>query len=1038
MSHEPGRRSEALRWLLLALALAASVLLVYAPLLLTNRVLGSGDAFTFFTPYRDYANAALRAGRLPLWNPYLFLGAPFLANPQTAVFYPLHWPFIGVPAAASLGASLALHLWRAGRGAAVYVRRVARLGWLAALIAALIWSLSGYLGARAGQINQVSAAAWLPWLLVLLEASVPRWRLGPSGQAPGAPLPAVRWLALAGLGLVVTLQLLAGHTQSSFINLTGLMLAAAWPGLAALAAAGWALSRRGWAAIGLDDSRRIMEPPEAGEGAPLVKLAALDQPALRAAGGRVLAALGAVVLGFLLAAAQLLPTLELSALSIRSGGLPWREAVSFSLQPRGLLLTLLPSYGENLAARFATPAYGEYLAYTGLAGLLLALLALVRWRNAAGNRPLASPWGLAAGLALAGFLLALGAFNPLYYVLVQVAPGFDLFRAPARWMLLYTFGVSVLAGYGVATLPGLTWPKSAPRLAVRGRRRWTAALVALLAAALLLAQRWPGAPTLLFWLLTALALAGLVLWQRRKPRAALLLAALLLAELTAASLALEHRRPTAPEAITSLRTAPAHLLAAARQAEAGGRIPGRFLSLSGITYDPGDLAQIEGMYTGRLPEQAIYDLLVASKLQEIVAPNLPLLWRLPAVDGYDGGVLPLRRYVDLQTLFIPPGALAEDGRLREQLDKAPPSRLLRLLGVQHVITDKTFDVWRDGVYYDLELSTQLAPGQSVEIEDAGRLEATGLGLWSHLDGGAALPDGAPLVEVLIEGAGRSEALLLRAGQDTAEGLWSSSAAHGQPDSRQPWPRGQAGWDYLARAGWAAPFRPERITVRNVATASDLVLRGVSLLDQRTGAHAALTMPADGRFQRVHSGDVKVYENLEPLPRAFVVGQAVVAPDDAAALDVMADRSFEPSEQVVLLAGDLAAAGLQEQAAQLASPAAGSPVQPVEYQPEQVTLDVTLDAPGVLVLADTWYPGWQASVDGAPAALLRANYMFRGVLLSAGQHRVQLEFRPATLRRGAGISLTAALMLATMAALAIWRQERKQTRAVRPAAIRGEG
>jgi hypothetical protein len=227
-------------------------------------------------------------------------------------------------------------------------------------------------------------------------------------------------------------------------------------------------------------------------------------------------------------------------------------------------------------------------------------------------------------------------------------------------------------------------------------------------------------------------------------------------------------------------------------------------------------------------------------------------------------------------------------------------------------------------------------------------------------------------------------------------------------------------------------------VRNVATASDLVLRGVSLLDQRTGAHASLTMPADGRFQRVHSGDVKVYENLESLPRAFVVGQAVVASDDAAALDVMADRSFEPSEQVVLLAGDLAAAGLQEQAAQLASPAAGSPVQPVEYRPEQVTLDVTLDAPGVLVLADTWYPGWQARVDGAPAALLRANYLFRGVLLSAGQHRVQLEFRPATLRRGAGISLAVALVLATIAAVGIWRQERKQSRAVGSAATRGEG
>lgn len=1033
MSREPGRRGEALRWLLLALALAAGVLLVYAPLLLTNRVLGSGDAFTYFTPYRDYANTALRAGRLPLWNPYLFLGAPFLANPQTAIFYPLHWLFIALPAAASLKASLALHVWLAGLGAAVYVRRVARLGWLAALTAALILSLSGYLGARAGQINQVSAVAWLPWLLVLLETSAPRWRLSPSGQPPGPPLPAVRWLALAGLALVVALQLLAGHTQSSFINLTGLMLAALWPGLAALAAAGWRLARRAWTALASRGGRGTTHRPGAEEGA-----AALDKSALAAASGRGLIALSAVVLGFLLAAVQLLPTLELSSLSIRSGGLSWREAVSFSLQLRGLLLTLLPSYGENLAGRFATPAYGEYVAYTGLAGLLLALLAVLRWRAAAGRRPLASPWGLAVGLALGGFFLALGAFNPLYYVLVKVVPGFDLFRAPARWMLLYTFGVSVLAAHGVATLPGLPGLGRDGRLALRGRWRRVAAVLAVLAAALLLAQRWPGAPTWLFWGLTALALAGIVLWQRRQPRAILLLAPLLLVELTVASLALEHRRPTAPEAITSLRTAPAHLVAAARQAEAAGGIPGRFLSLSGITYDPGDLAQIQQMFAAYLPPQAIYDLVVASKLQEIVAPNLPLLWRLPAVDGYDGGVLPLRRYVDLQTLFIPAGALAEDGRLREQLETVPPSRLLRLLSVEHVITDKTFDVWRDGVYYDLELSTQLQPGQAVEIEDAGRLEATGLGLWSHLAGGAAVPDGTPVAEVVVEGAGSSETLLLRAGADTAEGQWTSSAAHGQPDERQPWPRGQAGWDYLARADWAGPLLPERITVRNLAAGSDLVLRGVSLLDRRTGAHAALTMPADGRFQRVQSGDVKVYENLEPLPRAYVVGQILTAPDDAAALALMADPSFEPSEQVVLLAGDLAAAGLADQAAQLASPAAGSPVQPVAYGPEQVTLDATLEASGVLVLADTWYPGWQATVDGAPAALLRANYLLRGVLLPAGHHRVQFEFRPAALQQGAVISLAAAAAVLALAAVGIWRQERKRPGSPALSAHRGEG
>lgn len=975
------RRGQALRWLLLAALLAAGVLLVYAPLLLTNRVLATGDAFAYFTPYRDYANAALRAGRLPLWNPYLFLGVPFLANPQTAIFYPLHWPFIWLPAAQSLEASLALHLWLAGLGAAVYVRRVARLGWLAALTAGLLFSLSGYLGARAGQINQVSVVAWLPWLLVLLEASVPRWRLPVDGLPISKPAPRIRWLAAVGLALAVALQLLAGHTQSSFINLSGLLLAALWPALAALLAA-------------LGTAVRCQP-------------AAVDRGALRAGGGRALVVLGAVLLGVLLSAVQLLPTLELSGLSIRSGGLALREAVSFSLQPRGLLLTLLPSYGENLADRFATPAYGEYVAYVGVAGLLLALLGVT-----AGRRALPGPWGLAAALAVTGLALALGAYNPLYLALVKLVPGFDLFRAPARWMLLYTLGVSLLAAYGVAALPQVTL--SRPRLpAVHGRGRWLVAGLALLAVALLLLQRWPGWLTLALWLAAGLAVVGIGIGQRRAPALAALLIVVLLAELTGASLALAHRRPTAPEAITSLRSTPAYLLAVARQAEAEQRIPGRFLSISGITYDPGDLVELEQIYAGRLPAQAIYDLVVASKLQEIVAPNLPLLWRLPAVDGYDGGVLPLRRYVDLQTLFIPSGELAEDGRLREQLQAVPSSRLLRLLGVEHVITDKTFDLWWDDVYYDLELSTRLAPGQAVAVLEADRLEATGLGLWSHLEGGAALPAGALVAEVRVEGAQGSETLLLRAGQETAEGQWSTAVDHPQPNARQPWPRQQAGWDYLARADWTEPLLPQRITVRNVAAQGDLVLRGVSLLDARTGSHAALTMPADGQWRRVHSGDVKVYQNVQALPRAYVAGRVTVATDDAAALAAMSDAEFEPAEQVVLLADDLAAAGLAGEAAQLTAPTAGGSVRVLAYEPERVELAVDMDAPGALVLADTWYPGWQATVDGEPAPVLRANYLFRALLLPAGQHRVQFEYRPATLARGAAIGLAAALVLVVL-------------------------
>lgn len=91
--------------------LALFVSLLYYPLLFTNRVLASGDILLYFYPYRDYAATALRSGAIPLWNPYIFMGVPFLANPQAAVLYPLHWPLLWLPVTQQIYWSAALHTW---------------------------------------------------------------------------------------------------------------------------------------------------------------------------------------------------------------------------------------------------------------------------------------------------------------------------------------------------------------------------------------------------------------------------------------------------------------------------------------------------------------------------------------------------------------------------------------------------------------------------------------------------------------------------------------------------------------------------------------------------------------------------------------------------------------------------------------------------------------------------------------------------------------------------------------------------------------
>ncbi len=470
------------------LALAALTIIFFWKIALTNRVLVGLDLFAYFYPYRDYASEMLLSGQMPLWNPYLFMGAPFLANSQAAVLYPLHWPLLSLSAPKQIAWSIILHIWLAGAGTYILGRWAMRLRPLAAFVAALIFAFGGFLGAQVEHINQLNASAWLPWLLLCLQAAI-------------VYRAERRWVGLLCGGGIVGLILLAGHTQAAYIVVFGAAIYALLGGLGQPKEQRWRQSLAGFAAL---------------------------------------AGMGGI--GVVLAAGQLLPTLELTRFSIRSGGLPYNEAASFSLKPGLVPKAFLPPL------LWEAP-FSEYVAYVGLLGIVLA--GIGAWAVVKHKRR-----GIQAlGLALFGVFLAFGAFNPVYYVLYKLVPGFDLFRVPARWLLLYSFGAAILAGIGLEALPKAKALKPA-------------------------------------------------------------IAVLLILELFFAGQRLAYNSPTASIAYDSMRTAPSHLLAD------GSSDPFRFLSMSDIGYDPGDLNDLQAMYRDSLSEDAIYDLIVATKMKEVLAFNL--------------------------------------------------------------------------------------------------------------------------------------------------------------------------------------------------------------------------------------------------------------------------------------------------------------------------------------------------------------------------------------------------------------------------------
>src|SRR5512135_3210776 len=88
--HSPFPRSLNRKDVLALMALAALVLVFFWKLAFTNLIIARGDIFYYFYPYRDFASQAVRAGHVALWNPYLFMGAPFMANSQVGFFYPFN------------------------------------------------------------------------------------------------------------------------------------------------------------------------------------------------------------------------------------------------------------------------------------------------------------------------------------------------------------------------------------------------------------------------------------------------------------------------------------------------------------------------------------------------------------------------------------------------------------------------------------------------------------------------------------------------------------------------------------------------------------------------------------------------------------------------------------------------------------------------------------------------------------------------------------------------------------------------------------
>jgi hypothetical protein len=169
---------------------------------------------------------------------------------------------------------------------------------------------------------------------------------------------------------------------------------------------------------------------------------------------------------------------------------------------------------------------------------------------------------------------------------------------------------------------------------------------------------------------------------------------------------------------------------------------------------------------------------------------------------------------------------------------------------------------------------------------------------------------------------------------------------------------------------------------------------------------------------VYGPDAHLYENIQTKPRAFAVPGYTVANDVSAALELMRSPSFDPQTTVVLLEPpDEVSSGSEGRGEDL-----NATVDVVAYEPNRVVIEAQLSGPGWLVLSDTHFPGWEATVDGEAATIYQANGCVRAVRLEAGRHEVVFQFRPRPFFLGAAISGVSAILF-LIAGVVVWRRDR---------------
>ncbi|HEX4947445.1 MAG TPA: hypothetical protein VFZ34_12305, partial [Blastocatellia bacterium] len=892
--------------LLTALILIAIPLLFFYPALLGQVVLMPGDGWVQNFGVRVLAGKMLASGQLPLWNPYIFAGMPLLASVYPGVLYPPNWLFAVLPPVAAMNAVVLLSYEIAIIGSYLYARKIgsSRTG---ALIAASLFSLGGFMIVHLGHTSRIAAAAWLPWVLLALEHLYEKaeWR----------------WVTLGAIFL--GLQFVAGEPQMTFN--TALVC-----GMYVL----FCLLRR------------------------------------KQGSSRIRFLLSGFVMGLsgaLFSLSLYFPARELQQQSARAQ-LDYNYFAAFSLPPRQLLTFIFPYFfggggiSPYLQAPWGNSFWGETsvsvsAGYIGLLGLMLAFIAVWRWRH----NTMIVFWTVAVLLSL---LLALGDYLPfgLNQLLYRI-PVYNLFRGSYRHLLEYTFAVAMLAGLGVTEIARA---KIQPRLiaAVIVLLGVLVSVVAILYCFFL--HRFPAAgprlkefgqfsnPEAFVPVLCFLA-SAICLWcyaRQQTYATKILLIVVAIADVSTFSWFFEWHN-------------------------ASGELAKRLPDAATVQYlkaKESDLNSFRIVSHGALPFSRNYE--------ELNFPNNSIVRGLQSVNGYD--VLQLERFKDIA------GNMTSEGTVQDRNAFGTAHRGFDLLNVKYFLRERKSgsiagrEITHAGIRFaETPINLKLARGARFEAV-LNAIPATEIAFVSTLANSADLPDNTPLLKIKLHTT--QQKVIERefvVGRDSSEWAYhrpdvKASIKHQRATVIESYPaEGFEGHRYLARLRFERA-EINRIEIDFVAPSAEIVIARAALHDEASGNSVQLDNEdlAPERWHKLETfGEVEIYENLCQLPRAWLAEEIQVKPRDEVVQAIQTGlfrdgTSFDPQKTALLEWEDF---GGKEFSLPPTSKQTNAAINITHYLPQRIQIETNHSAPAFLVLSEIYYRGWDARIDGAKASVYRVNH-----------------------------------------------------------------